>query len=201
LTSGCRRERPQSADDLYRDADQARRRGEYRAALARAGEGFGRCRNSGDSTCAVRFQLLEAEILLTQNRVAEARPMLESPPAAISQSAAFRARWLLDLAELRRQSDQLDEARKLVAQARDLASGAGDPALVAWIELKRGVLLADFDQADGAFRRALEIARAQHDEFLAAGALGDRVGGEGQSPRPPANLVSASWIVPSAVDR
>ena len=33
------------------------------------------------------------------------------------------------------------------------------------------------------------------------GALGDRVGGEGQSPRPPANLVSASWIVPSAVDR
>ena len=33
------------------------------------------------------------------------------------------------------------------------------------------------------------------------GLLGDRIGGEGQSPRPPANLVSASWIVPSAADR
>lgn len=33
------------------------------------------------------------------------------------------------------------------------------------------------------------------------GSLGDRIGGEGQSPRPPANLVSASWIVPSAVER
>jgi hypothetical protein len=32
------------------------------------------------------------------------------------------------------------------------------------------------------------------------GSLGDRIGG-GQSPRPPANLVSASWIVPSAADR
>jgi len=33
------------------------------------------------------------------------------------------------------------------------------------------------------------------------GSLGDRIGGEGQSPRPPANLVSASWIVPSPGDR
>jgi hypothetical protein len=33
------------------------------------------------------------------------------------------------------------------------------------------------------------------------GSLGDRIGGEGQSPRPPAILVSASWIVPSAADR
>ena len=33
------------------------------------------------------------------------------------------------------------------------------------------------------------------------GSLGDRIGGEGQSPRPPANLVSASWILPSAADR
>jgi hypothetical protein len=33
------------------------------------------------------------------------------------------------------------------------------------------------------------------------GSLGDRMGGEGQSPRPPANLVSASWIMPSPGDR
>ena len=33
------------------------------------------------------------------------------------------------------------------------------------------------------------------------GSLGDRIGGDGQSPRPPANLVSASWIVPSPGER
>jgi hypothetical protein len=33
------------------------------------------------------------------------------------------------------------------------------------------------------------------------GSLGDRIGGDGQSPRPPANLVSASWIVPGATER
>ena len=33
------------------------------------------------------------------------------------------------------------------------------------------------------------------------GSLGDRIGGEGQSPRPPADLVSASWIVPGGADR
>jgi hypothetical protein len=33
------------------------------------------------------------------------------------------------------------------------------------------------------------------------GSLGDRISGDGQSPRPPANLVSASWIMPSAGER
>jgi hypothetical protein len=31
------------------------------------------------------------------------------------------------------------------------------------------------------------------------GSLGDRIGGDGQSPRPPANLVSASWTMPGAI--
>jgi hypothetical protein len=33
------------------------------------------------------------------------------------------------------------------------------------------------------------------------GSVGDRIGGEGQSPRPPADLVSASWTLPGATDR
>jgi hypothetical protein len=33
------------------------------------------------------------------------------------------------------------------------------------------------------------------------GSLGDRIGGDGQLPRPPANLVSASWFVPGATER
>jgi hypothetical protein len=33
------------------------------------------------------------------------------------------------------------------------------------------------------------------------GSAGDRIGGEGQSPRPPADLVSASWIMSGAAER
>jgi len=33
------------------------------------------------------------------------------------------------------------------------------------------------------------------------GSVGDRLGGEGQSPRPPADLVSASWSLSGAADR
>jgi hypothetical protein len=33
------------------------------------------------------------------------------------------------------------------------------------------------------------------------GSVGDRIGGEGQSPRPPADLVSASWSLSGAADR
>lgn len=33
------------------------------------------------------------------------------------------------------------------------------------------------------------------------GSVGDRVGGESQSPRPPADLVSASWMMSGATDR
>jgi hypothetical protein len=33
------------------------------------------------------------------------------------------------------------------------------------------------------------------------GSVGDRIGGEGQSPRPPADLVSASWVMSGAADR
>jgi hypothetical protein len=33
------------------------------------------------------------------------------------------------------------------------------------------------------------------------GSVGDRIGGEGPSPRPPADLVSASWTMPGAADR
>ena len=33
------------------------------------------------------------------------------------------------------------------------------------------------------------------------GAIGDRIGGEDPSPRPPAHLISASWILPASAER
>lgn len=108
-----------------------------------------------------------------QNRASDARPLIENPPSGISQSDELRARLAMDQAELRRQSGQPDEARKLFAQARDLASKTGAWGLLARIELKRGELAGDFNEADASFRRALDIARSQRDDYLAAGAQGD----------------------------
>jgi CHAT domain-containing protein/tetratricopeptide (TPR) repeat protein len=135
--------------------------------------GIQRCRSLAASPWPASFQLLKAEILLAQSRLADARPLLENPPAEVAQSAGLKARLLMNLAELQKQSGRQDEARSLLTQARDLAAHAGDSPLVAWIELRRGALLADFDEADAAFHRALDIARSQSDDFLAAGALGN----------------------------
>jgi len=108
-----------------------------------------------------------------QNRASDAKPLIENPPSGIQQSDELKSRLAMDRAELQRQSGQPDEARKLFTQARDLAVQAGARGLLARIELKRGEMLADFDQADTAFRRALDIARSERDDYLAAGAQGD----------------------------
>jgi len=131
------------------------------------------CQNLPDSTWSGQFHLLKAEILLSQTRTAEARPLLENPPAATLESARLKPRLLMDQAELKKQSEQPDQARSLLSQARDLAQQAGDESLLATIEIKRGVLLSDFDEADAAFRRALDIATRQRDAFLAANASGN----------------------------
>jgi len=158
---------------VYNDAEQERRRGELPAALERTAQGLELCARLHDAVWTPRLQLLRAEILLMQNRATEARPLIESPPSGISQSDELQARLTMDQAELRRQSGQPDHARKLFEQASNMASQAGASALLARIELKRGELLADFDEADAAFRRALEIARALRDDYLAAGAQGN----------------------------
>ncbi len=108
-----------------------------------------------------------------QGHSADAKPLLENAAAAAPQSDTLKARLLTDIAELRRQSGRPDEARVLLIQARDLASRAGDPALMALIEIRRGMLFPNFADADAAFRRALDIARSHRNEYLTAGALGN----------------------------
>jgi hypothetical protein len=55
------------------------------------------------------------------------------------------------------------------------------------------------DQVVSATQRAMSATIGVIPSWF--GSLGDRISGDGQSPRPPANLVSASWIVPSAGER
>ena len=96
---------------------------------------------------------------------------METAGAAISHSPSSKARWLSDLAELRRLGDQGDEFRSLLAQARDLASHDGDSALLSWIEQRRGVFTSDFAESDAALHHALALARNLSDEYLVSGAL------------------------------
>ncbi len=123
------------------------------------------------SVWLLKFQLLKAEILLSQNRAEEAKPLLDTAGGAISRSPSSKARFLSDLAELRRLADQGDEFRSLLTQARDLASQNGDSALLSWIEQRRGVFLSDFMQSDAALHHALALARQLGDEYLVSGAL------------------------------
>jgi CHAT domain-containing protein/Tfp pilus assembly protein PilF len=124
-----------------------------------------------NSTWPLKFRLLTAEILLTQERPSDARSLLDNLPADPAPSDELKARLLMDSAELRAQSGQPAEALALLGQALALASKAGAPSLQAWIELKRGVIADDFDKADAAFHRALDLATGQRDEFFAAMAL------------------------------
>ncbi len=77
----------------------------------------------------------------------------------------------MDRAEFERQSGRPEEARKLLTEARDQASRNKEPVL-AWIELRRGLLVydldGDFEGADAACRRALQLATAQHDQYFMA---------------------------------
>ena len=129
--------------------------------------------SSRGSAQAFNLSLLKIEILLAQDNTAEARSLLEGLPVASLPSAELKERDLADQAQLLMQSDRLDEARALLSQAYELASKGAASSLLASIELKRGQLMDDFDQADAEFHRALEVAQLQHDESIAAQSLGN----------------------------
>jgi CHAT domain-containing protein len=136
-------------------------------------KGIQACRSATDSGCSARFELLKAEILLTLGHAEDARPILESAARTASQNPELVSRLLMDRAEFERQSDRPKEAQKLLAQAQDRASRLGEPVL-AWIELRIGRLTysldGDFNGADAAFHRALQLATAQNDRYFIANA-------------------------------
>jgi len=141
--------------------------------LTVADSGIEACRNTKDSEWSAKFELLKAEILFILDRADEARPVLESAARTASQNPELVSRLLMDQAELERQSDRPEEARKLLVQARERASHSAQPVL-AQIDLRLGRLLYaldnNFDGADTAFRRALKLATEQHDQYFIANA-------------------------------
>jgi CHAT domain-containing protein/tetratricopeptide (TPR) repeat protein len=129
------------------------------------------CAKLRDPVWLLQFQLLKAEVLLTQYRAGEAKPLLETAGAAVSKLPSSKPRLLSDLAELQRQAGNLDEFHKLMMQARDLASQSGDSALLSWIEQRHGAFLSDFKECDAVLHHGLDLARSVGDEYLISGAL------------------------------
>jgi CHAT domain-containing protein len=170
LAIGCAFFRGQSPQALYDAADQANRRGELTEALRQTEAGIQRCCNLRGAGWLVKFELLKAEILLTQNQAAKAEPVLEQTRALVEQFSLSKARFLSDLAELRRQAGKPDEFQKLMAQARDLTSQNGDRALLSWVDQRRGVFMAGFADADDTLHHALDLAQSLGDQYLISGA-------------------------------
>ncbi len=171
LLNGCGLFHGEPPEILYGTAKQAWRRGELTLALERTDEGIRLCGHLRDSAWPISFQLLKAEILLTGNRRADAQTLLDKAALSISSSSSLKPRLLADLAEVQKQGGEPDEALRLLGEALPLARSMGDTELLSRIEQRRGVLVSDFKEADAALRRSLDLARGQHDDFLAANAL------------------------------
>ena len=152
-------------------AEGARRRGDLAEALGHTDEGIQLCAKLRNPAWLLKFQLLKAEVLLTQYRAGEAKPLLDAAETGVSQLQPSKPRLLSDLAELQRQTGNPDEFHKLMIQAHDLASQRGDSALLSWIEQRRAVFLANFNESDAVLRHGLDLARSLGDEYLISGAL------------------------------
>ncbi len=138
-----------------------------------AENGLRLCRDTHGQPACDKLPLLKAEILLSESRVAEAGAVLRNLPPGVN-SPQLKPRVLVDLAELEDQSSKPEAATKLLQQSLELATQTGDPTQLAIIELRRGERLADDPiESEACFRRALNLAHTEHDEFLAAAALGD----------------------------
>lgn len=158
---------------MYEGAELAYRRDELETAIQLIDAAERVSGNAAGPLQSPKLHLLKAEILLAQDRVTDAADLLKKLSLADLPSPELKARALLDQAQLQIQSDRIGEARALLAQAYDLASRSAPTAVLASIELKRGLLLDDFDQADAAYHRAWKIAQSQRDEYVTAQALGN----------------------------
>jgi CHAT domain-containing protein/Tfp pilus assembly protein PilF len=164
-----------SYDTVYGDALQKFNRGDFKPALAEIDNALA---NVGDaqSINAWRFRLLKAEILIWQGHSRDAASLLapESASAnALPQDLAARRMVLLGVANSSLQL--LDTAEEDFREAERLNRPA-QPSTTCMLLLGQGKVAALHDQftaADGMFRRALAIARAEKLPLSQASAMGN----------------------------
>ena len=176
LVSGCHKDTDPGAvfqsisgDYLHGDLELARDR------AARARTDFSAGQSPPGPTWGLRFGLLEAEILLRQDRTQDAIAILAGPGFAIPAQGdlAIKFNLLSGLAHARlantpRGDQELGEARRLAE--------ASHSALIADVLRAEGLLQRDSghrDQATEKFRASLAIARRSGDALLQASDLVD----------------------------
>jgi tetratricopeptide (TPR) repeat protein len=125
-----------------------------------------------DPQWGLRFQLLEAEILILRGLSSEALALLTPTlPTSAGDDLAIRQHMLLGLAQAR--LGRMDEGDRHFADAERLCD-ISHSSLAGEVARYRGaveVQRADLDQADKLFRKSLQIARQLGDQFLETTAL------------------------------
>ncbi len=163
-------------EQLKAQSEQARsllRNGDVKEALRVADTALARCGSSLE--WCWRLRILKAEVLVTSRRAEEGLVLLngpDSPPTSELQSLrAMQRGWASFLLSNYTQADQY------LSEANRLAQASASPDLVAEVDLRRSLLLAEqgrVDDGEAALRQGLELVRTHsHDEYLEAELMGN----------------------------
>jgi CHAT domain-containing protein len=172
LTSGCHRTPVQPGDVMYRSAETLFKKGELKAALSQAEDGFKRCGRSLE--WCWEFRLLKAETLIGMGQAKAAMTLLDVPGDPPNPNLRVRRRMHQGQA-LYRLSDY-PNAEKALREARSLAAACNSPHLVAEVELRQSPVLEKLGragEADAILRHALEASTKAGDLYLQANTMGN----------------------------
>jgi CHAT domain-containing protein len=158
-----------AGDYLHGDLERARER----AATARSG--FAAGHTQAGSTWELRFRLLEAEILLRQDRTQDALAILTAPGSPTPTQGDFAIRYNLLSGVAHARLANAAESDRELREARRLAE-ASHSALMADVLRAEGLVVRDagrLDEASEKFRGSLAIARRSGDLLVQASDLVD----------------------------
>ena len=164
-TVGCRG--PANPQKTFDQAHQIFLRGDLQGAETEAHKGYERF-SGRDQEWALRFRLLEAEILVSRGRAKDALSLLNTtlPPQFARSEIAIKQEILQGSAYI--PLDQLVEADRCLTAAEELSSALRSP-LAGEIARSRGALERrrnNLHSSDHYFRESLRLAREQHDLHL-----------------------------------
>ncbi len=172
----CRRAPPQDLRTAgYHDLE----RGQLEAALAEADAGLALARRGGDAEAAAAFQVLKAEVFLSQRRTLDALTALETavPEGAGNSATLTRALMTRGLARCQTPEGSGNSDRGLADLDAAYASpaAAADDGLRTEVALRRGtchMLRQRWTDAESDFRAGLATARRDGLRYLEANLAG-----------------------------
>lgn len=121
-----------------------------------------------------RFRILKADILLARADVGGAKALLAASGLPSDRESLARLRMAQAYAEYL--TSNYSAAEQLLQQAAEAARPLGAPLLEALIENRKGLVAVQqrrMDAAEQAFRHVIEVATAQHDQYLESTAMGN----------------------------